>query len=139
MTVTVQARDADAFFYLVHVLAQEDVSVAPLGGNQFELADDVELSESALVELDKYAIGHRVAAESPVLDGEGSGPAPSVGTQPLAPAALAPLPKPPEHGPGSSTQAWRRYALQQDPPVEVTSDMGRDDIIRAVREAEGQS
>lgn len=50
---------------------------------------------------------------------------------PAVPAAEPP----PLGGPGSGAEAWLEYARSFDPPVEVTDDAKRDEIVEAIKAA----
>jgi hypothetical protein len=139
--VIITAPDWDTFVYVAHLLGESEVVGTPLGGNQIDVPDGADLSDDVRAELARYTDFDG----SPPVAGEGR--APRVGNQPLSPAPLSlsadggpvPLPRPPRVGPGSSRQAWARYAAQQNPPVTVTAAMSRDQIVRAVDAQEAQS
>ena len=125
-----QARGYDRFLHIAGVLGRASVVMSPLGGNAFDLPDDVELEPEVEAELAEHTT---LAGAPPVLVEQGTGtPSLDTGHQPASPALGGPLPVPPKAGPGATIVAWRRYALSLRPPVLVTPDMGRDDIIRAV-------
>jgi hypothetical protein len=126
--VIVQARGWDRFLHLAGVLGRADVVALPHGANRFELDDDAELDDDVRAELAAHS---DFAGAPPVVDDAGAGPAElDTGHQPVS--SRRPLPRPPAAGPGSGRKVWARYALSLDPPLTVTADMTRDDIIRAV-------
>lgn len=130
MTV-IQARGWENFVYVAHLLGEAGVPGTPLGANAIAIADDADLPDDIAAELatvSDFAVGGAASGDQ----GEGSAPPLTRDHQPLGPAALSPVPRPPVTGPGATRKAWVRYALQQKPPVMVTDAMSRDDIIRAV-------
>lgn len=122
----IQAAGYDRFLHLAGVFGRADIVATPLGGNVFELPDDVELTPEVAAEL----AAHSDFAGAPPVPDEGPAPELDTGHQPAS--SRRPLPRPPTAGPGSGRKVWARYALSLDPPRTVTADMTRDDIIRAV-------
>jgi hypothetical protein len=128
-----QAQGYDAFIYVCHLLGEAGIAGTPLGGNVIELPDQQDFPPEVQDELARWTTGGPFDASPPVDVESGVGATPPVvGLQPLAPAALSPLPQPPKTGPGATRVAWARYARQRTPPVVVLDSMSRDDIIRAV-------
>lgn len=130
--ISLQFATYDGFIYGAHVLGEVPTEgVRPLGGNVLEVPDDgwSALSDEQRGEITRFLMPTN--GLTPPGEAGGGAAAPAVGRPPVGPMSQrAPLPRPPETGPGSGRSEWVRYAVENG--VDFDRKAKRDDIVSAI-------